>query len=138
MYRIIRFFRDVYWWFQYRLNHRHAYHKPKCSLRPGYYDWDTRLTNTFFEEVCDFVEYTDDKINWSGTPEHAEAWAVLTAAADWWKDERVDWLGRAAWYWDNGDSDSHKFADEIENIIVPSKDKEHMAAVVPYIRFMWY
>lgn len=56
VYPVVRFFKDIKYWFVYRFDPRHRYHVVKTNLRPGYYDVDYRMFHCCFALLVFFVE----------------------------------------------------------------------------------
>lgn len=49
-------FSNLKYWFMYRYVQKHQYHKIDTRLKPGYYDYDTRLLHGCFSLLCEFIE----------------------------------------------------------------------------------
>lgn len=89
-YRIVRNrIKDVYWFFQHRLNPRHRYNTIYTSLKPGYYDPETQILYGCMDTFKNFMETCADKIDWEGSGEsHAKAYKEMEEIYDWWVNRR--------------------------------------------------
>lgn len=47
---------DFFWAFKYRFQTKHKYHLIDTKLKPGYYDYDTRMLNGTFSLFVEFIE----------------------------------------------------------------------------------
>ena len=135
----MRTIKDIFWWILHRMNPKHRYHKPLCTLNPGYHDPDERITNTIFTEICGYVNKMEAQGlgNWTCTEEHTDAWSILKEAEIYWTDTRVKKLDLIEFMWESDNTDLHNIAyDEEEKI--KEMDKEHLIDVIRVIHFIWY
>lgn len=75
------------WALKHRFIPRHKYHIIRTSLEPGYWDPDTRILYATMDLVKEFVEETEDVIDWEADEAHAWAWSDLQAVYKWWTDK---------------------------------------------------
>lgn len=87
--RIKRRFKDLKYWFLYRLSKKHQYHviKPK-TLKPNYHDPDTLLLHSVFHILCDYKENEMDRINWAHSEEAQEIAKKINDAYEYWTVKR--------------------------------------------------
>ena len=114
--RPIRRVSDVWWWLLHRVHPRHRYHVMRTGLTPGYYDPATRIVCGVLAEITHFVD-SDPCIDWAWAPDHAEAWRVMNAAADFWREHKGSLTS----------SDDHH-----------GEACKHIAALAPALGYMWY
>lgn len=76
-----------YWGFKYRFIPKHQHHiiKP-TTLAPGYHGVDELILHSSFQLLSDFVikELNNNRVDWSATKEHQEAWDEIDNLYNWW------------------------------------------------------
>lgn len=155
-YNIVRPLHDAKWALMHRFYPKHQYHilKPR-SLKPGYYDSDTRILHACMDELSEFVEWNkrNDWIDWSGDDKHKRAYSEMKAIYKWWNKDRATMEEKSGemlrrWhdaYNKDGGFDgkrtkkTKKLSDEhhrLEDLIV-STDEEMLIRLMKIRRFMW-
>lgn len=82
---------NLKWAIIHRFHPKHQYNilKPR-SLKPGYYDSDTRILHACMDEVSVFVEHEEKygMTDWNGTKQHKHAWSEMKVIYKWWNKTR--------------------------------------------------
>lgn len=90
---------DWYWTIIHRFHPNHKYNiiKPR-TLKPGYYDSDTRILHAIMEEVVNFYETGCNYSAWrESSDEHDAAFRELQLIYNWWtklwplREEKTIW-----------------------------------------------
>lgn len=73
------------WEFKHKYIPKHQYHIIRTSLDPKeYHDPRERILYATMDMVKDFVEITNETVEWESDPGHAHAKAELDKVYDWW------------------------------------------------------
>lgn len=81
---IRRPFKDIKRWFMWRFIRKHQYNIIRPStLKPGYYDPDTRILHACMHELVEYVKTCDAHTNWEEEP-WKTARAEMQTVYDWW------------------------------------------------------
>lgn len=83
-----RWFRNIVWWFQYRLNPKHRYHVLKFA-EPGWIDRDYAMLRCCFLLLNDFLEKEPvHVIEWEAAPDSRHAMTEMRLLHFWWNHQR--------------------------------------------------
>lgn len=91
--------RDWYWNLIHKYHPKHQYNsiKPR-TLKPGYYDCDTRILHCVMEEVMDFFETGCNYPEWRESSDgHMHAYNELERVYRWWSDAWPDRETKSIW-----------------------------------------
>lgn len=155
---VVRPLHDLKWAILHRLHPKHQYNvlKPR-SLKPGYYDSDTRILHACMDELSEFVEWNErnDWIDWAGDDKHKIAWIEMKAIYKWWNKDRAKMEEKAdlairKWhdaYTEEGGFDrtknlskrANRLSDEhqrLEDLIVAT-DEDMLIRLMKIRRFLW-
>lgn len=82
-------YNDIKYWILYRTFKRYNVVKIK-SLKPGWWDFDTRLLHSSFDLLVEFVEKGKslERYMWDQDQEHITAEKEIRDLYDWWKNRR--------------------------------------------------
>jgi hypothetical protein len=101
----------------HRFHPQHRYHILQTGLHPGYHDPNKQITCALFKSVCDFLDATDDFIDWSN---RKEVYRKLDSARRFWKQ-----TGKF-------------FLEGSEDPSWHEETRHHLHNIVDVIDFLWY
>lgn len=157
-YNVTKPLHDVKWAILHRFHPKHQYNilKPR-SLKPGYYDSDTRILHACMDELSEFVEWNErnDWIDWGGDDKHKIAWTEMKTIYRWWNKDRAkmeEEADRAIRKWHdvytkeggfdrtkNLSKRANRLSDEhqrLEDLIVAT-DEDMLVRLMKIRRFLW-
>ena len=70
----------IKYWFFHRFHPKHKYNKVKLPLPPGYYDPETRIVYTVFEEFSKWFKFNNHLL---------EEYEKFKEIYDWWQSIRL-------------------------------------------------
>lgn len=144
--------------FAHRYIPKHQYNKIIIrDLKPGYYDPDTRIRHGLFQELCDYLDGTDNTIEWS---EKQSVYDELNSVRNYWrigrpllvkqeeealtkwhdnrfKNDKKDWIDQINAPRTEEDDNLFKKHSDIEQFIF-EEDKRHLKIIIDHLSQLWY
>ncbi len=85
-YRPFSWLSDIKYWFLYRTTKRFNIVNMKSTLKPAYYDIDTRMVHANFTLLSEYVEKEMDTVCWDSDPGHIHVKKEIDELYFWWKN----------------------------------------------------
>lgn len=133
---------DIYWWFAHRFCNRHKYNCVDMgkTLKPGYYEIETRMLHALFTLLSDYVEREMDIVTWDETLEDVRLKTEIDYLYSWWKIVYPNYEKNDPLY--GVSSLSKEFHEKcLESFyyerIVESQIEEHMIRLIRLRRILW-
>jgi hypothetical protein len=81
-----RYVIDIIWKFKHKFIPKHKYHIVETDLKPGYHDPAEQMLYSWMKMVTDFIDNTNDVIEWEENEFHKKTYDELLKVYEWWKD----------------------------------------------------
>jgi hypothetical protein len=131
---IIRCYRDIKYWFLYRISKRHQYYVIRpTTLHIGYHDQDTRILHSAMQCLVDYVDHEAATIDWTWDEGYQQIRNNMQEIYDYWTIHRPELKHQEDALCDLGQyQESTAIEMQIDNT-----DDEMLHKLIDIRRYLW-